>query len=222
MNDKNPISLDDAYAIETPEDSIRLYERWAETYDEDFVEANAYIAFLHIADEMAKRRDEVEGPVLDIGCGTGVVGIALRERGIGPVDGIDISREMLEVSGRKRTTDGDPVYRNLIAADLTQAIDVADSQYGALISAGTFTHGHLGPEPLDELWRVAAPGALCTIGIRTTHYADAGFAGKLAAAVAAGTISEPELIEVVMYAGDGPESGHADHKAFVVVCRVTK
>ena len=110
MSDKKNISLDDAYAIETPEDSIRLYERWAETYDEDFVEANAYIAFLHIADEMARRRDEINGPVLDVGCGTGVVGIALRERGIGPVDGVDISKEMLAVSGRKQTTGGEPVW----------------------------------------------------------------------------------------------------------------
>ena len=33
-NDK--IDLSDAYALETPEDSINLYKKWAQTYDKDF------------------------------------------------------------------------------------------------------------------------------------------------------------------------------------------
>ena len=33
MNNDNKISLDDAYALKTPEDNVALYRHWAETYD---------------------------------------------------------------------------------------------------------------------------------------------------------------------------------------------
>ena len=157
---------------------------------------------------------------MDVGCGTGVVGASLREGGIKVVDGIDISEAMLAEAGKKKTADGNPVYRNLIAADLTKALDIPDNQYASLVSAGTFTHGHLGPNALDELWRVAAPGARCSIGVRTTHYEQMGFAEKLLKDVADGIITNPELIEISMYSADTGNKEHADDKAFIVACRV--
>ena len=30
------IGYDDAYSLKTPEDSIKLYKKWAQTYDQDF------------------------------------------------------------------------------------------------------------------------------------------------------------------------------------------
>jgi len=41
--------------------------------------------------------------------------------------------------------------------------DIPDSAYGG-ISVGTFTHGHVGPEAIDELLRVAGPGTLFAMG----------------------------------------------------------
>ena len=222
MSGKKIFNVDDAYALETPEDSVRLYGEWAPTYDSGFVDRVGYVLFKRVAEQLAKHADRIEGAVLDVGCGTGIVGVCLRESGIDTIDGIDISREMLVEAGKKKTPNGDPVYRNLIQADLTTTVDIADDQYGGLVSAGTFTHGHLGPEPLDELWRVAAPGAQCAIGVRSTHYEPAGFAEKLAADVAAGKITEPTLVEVDLYAADTPNREHADDKALVVLCQVAK
>jgi hypothetical protein len=83
-----------------------------------------------------------------------------------------------------------------------------------LISAGTFTHGHVGPEALDELWRVAAPGAVCVIGINAAHYESAGFGEKLAADAA------PETVEVTIYSAAAGSSDHADDKASVVITQI--
>jgi hypothetical protein len=127
---------------------------------------------------------------------------------------------MLVEAGKKKTKDGESVYRNLIAADLTHSIDIPDNEYGGLISAGTFTHGHLGPESLDELFRIAAPGAQCAIGVRMTHYEAAGFGGKLAVDVGNGTITQPELVEVKMYSAEADNPKHADDRAFIVVFQV--
>ena len=222
MNDRKILSVDDAYALETPEDSVRLYRDWAPTYDSDFVDRMGYLLFRRVAERFAGLEKRGDGAVLDVGCGTGIVGVCLRELGIDIVDGIDISTAMLAEAGRKKTPGGDPVYRNLIEADLTKRVALADNQYAGLVSAGTFTHGHLGPEPLDELWRVAAPGAQCAIGIRSTHYESAGFAARLAADVTRGIITAPELDEVELYSSDTPNREHANDLAFIVVCQVVK
>ncbi len=219
MTEKRRIGVDDAYALETPADNVSLYRRWAATYDTDFVEQEGYVLYLRVSELLLEHRSDVDGAVLDVGCGTGVVGAALRVGGIEIVDGIDISPEMLAVAGRKTTVDGAPVYRDLMEADLTQTIDVPDDRYGALVSAGTFTHGHLGPGSLDELWRIAAPGAPCVIGIRSTHYEAMGFADKLAADVVEGTITEPDLVRANLYSAGARNAAHAKDQALIVVCR---
>ena len=220
MGKEKALDVDDAYALETPEDSVRLYGEWAPTYDTDFVTQVGYVVYKRVAEQLVKVKERIDGPVLDVGCGTGIVGACLHEKGIDMIDGLDISKRMLTEAGKKTGSSGDRVYRKLIQADLTIGTDIVDDCYAGLISAGTFTHGHLGTEPLDELWRVAAPGAQCAIGVRTTHFAAAGFAEKLSADVRDGKITAPELIEVKMYSGGTPKKEHANDKAFIVVCQV--
>jgi SAM-dependent methyltransferase len=220
VSKKRKLNVDDAYALKTPADSIRLYGEWAETYDADFVEPVGYVVYLSVAEILVQQRSLIAGAVLDVGCGTGIVGASLREGGIEVVDGIDISPPMLVEAAKKKTRDDVPVYRNLIAADLTKKLDIPDNQYAGLISAGTFTHGHLGPASLDELWRVAAPGARCAIGVRSTHYESADFGEKLSVDVANGIITKPELVEVSMYSAQTDNPQHAGDVAFIVVCQV--
>lgn len=220
MNDRPRFSVDDAYALETPADNLNLYKKWAGTYDTDFAEAEGYVLHLRVSALLLQKKSMIKGPVLDVGCGTGLVGQVLRKGGLDVIDGIDISPEMLSEAGKKNTADGEPVYRNLIPADLTKTVDIPDNQYGALISAGTFTHGHLGPESLNELWRVAAPGALAVIGVRSTHYDSMGFKARFEADVANGTITEPEIVIVNVYSDDTRDSEHANDTTHIFVCQV--
>lgn len=214
------ISVDDAYALKTPADNIDLYKRWAGSYDTDFAELEGYVLYLHVSEQLFRRQSQIDGPILDVGCGTGLVGRVLRDAGLEMIDGIDISPEMLAEAGSKTSVDGEAVYRKLIPADLTMTVDIPDDHYGALISAGTFTHGHLGPESLDELWRVAAPGALAVIGVRSTHYEAMGFKAKFEADVANGTITEPEMVTVNVYGEGARNSEHANDTTHVIICQV--
>ncbi len=220
MAGEQKFGLDDAYAVETPEDNIRLYADWADSYESDFVLNHGWVAFRRVAEELAKHRDDVRGAVLDVGCGTGIGGVALRECGFDVVDGIDISAEMLAAAGRKTFGEGTPVYRNLYEADLTKKIDIDSGSYGGLVSAGTFTHGHLGPEALDELWRVATQGAFCVISINASHYGDMGFAAKIEADSAGGTITVLDLIDIEMYTHPQPDVPPGNDRARVLVCRI--
>ncbi|NOX74434.1 MAG: class I SAM-dependent methyltransferase [Alphaproteobacteria bacterium] len=166
------LDLKRAYAIRTPQDSVELYRDWAETYDESFAARMDYLAPQVVADVFAERATGANGPVLDVGAGTGLVGAALAGLGDWQVDGLDISQEMLAVAM------GKGCYRQVISADLTQKLTLADGAYGGVISAGTFTHGHVGPDALDELLRVARPGAQIVLGVNSEAFTEYGFDRK--------------------------------------------
>ena len=164
--------VDAAYALETPDDNRKLYAGWADTYDEDFAARMNFLMPGHVAELFGELRGA--GPVLDAGAGTGLVGQALAAHHTVAIDALDLSPEMLRVAGSKG------VYRNLIEANLLETLPFDDGIYRAVLSSGTFTHGHVGPEALDELLRVAAPGALFVLTIKREHYEERGFAAKFA------------------------------------------
>jgi 2-polyprenyl-3-methyl-5-hydroxy-6-metoxy-1,4-benzoquinol methylase len=201
MSSEETFDLDRAYAVVTPEDNRRLYADWAATYDEGFVATHGYVYHRSVVTAFLGRTRPT-GAVLDVGCGTGVVGEELARWGVAEVDGIDLSPEMLDVAGTKRTEDGRRVYRQLIAADLTVDVDMNDGSYAGVVSAGAFTHGHLGPEPLAELIRIAAPGAVLAIGINADHFESAGFSSWFDEATSAGTITSLEVVESPVYDPD--------------------
>lgn len=210
------LSLAAAYALESPDDNRRLYDAWAESYDRDFIEAERYVYPRLVASALAERGGR--GPVLDIGCGTGIGGVELGLLGIGPVDGVDISPEMLTVARRKQVG-GVSVYRSLVVGDLTAGLAMADGVYASLISVGTFTHGHLGPEVLPEVVRVAMPGAVGVIGVNAEHFADAGFDEVLDRLVDVDMIEPPELLDVPIYRDNTADHG-ADRALIVRFTRL--
>lgn len=209
------LSLDEAYALETPDDSRRLYGAWASTYESDFVDATGYIYPRKVAEQFVSGFDG-SGPVLDVGCGTGVVGEELNDLGVEVIDGIDISPEMLSQAREKGSGGG--VYRHLIEADFTEETAIPAGTYAGVVSAGTFTHGHLSPHSLGELIRVCAPGARGAIGINTVHFESHGFRDWFEAAVRDGRILRYEAIAAPIYASSSADT--ANGMAQVVVFEV--
>jgi len=196
------ITLADAYAVRTPDDNRRLYARWADTYDAGFSGAHGY----GLPDAVAavyRTADGATDAVLDVGCGTGLVGLALARRGVTGITGIDISREMLHKAAEKATDDGAAVYAEVAEADLTVGIDADDGTFAGAVSAGTFTHGHVGPDALDEVLRVCRPGAVLALSVNAELFArDAGFGDWMAAAADAGRITDARTERVAVYSGD--------------------
>lgn len=201
-------SLQSAYALKTPDDSVRLYRQWAQTYDSDFVSDSGYVLHQEVAAQFARLGGF--GPVLDVGAGTGQCGIALRARGIEPVDATDISPEMLQVAGEKGA------YRGLFAANLLQGLPVPEAPYQGLVSSGTFTHGHVGPDGLDPLLPVLRAGAWVVISVNAAHFAAAEFDAKLA--VLEPYITDLALTDVPIY-GPGAKGDHARDQARLISFR---
>lgn len=198
--------LDGAYDLKTPEDSVAYYRDWAEDYDEGFAASYGYVVPGLVARIFLEAGGE--GPVLDIGAGTGLVAEGLR--GL-EVDGIDISAEMLDVAARKG------IYRRCIRADLTQPLEIADASYQGFISAGTFTHGHVGPVCLPELMRIARPGALFALSINAAVFDGAGFGSAFAGLVADGTIEPVRFRWVRHY--EGADHEHAEDVGLIALFR---
>ena len=210
MPDEEP-SLDSAYQIATPEDAERFYGQWANDYERDFAERHGYAAPRLIAGIYHARMGNGDQPVLDIGAGTGLVAVHLAPALPGPIDGIDISAEMLEVARAKK------VYRNLIVADLMKPLDIPDGTYGGLISGGTFTHGHVGPTVLPELLRICRPGALCVFSIKREVFDEERFGSALASLVAERRITPLDFELIRFYERDDHE--HAQDVGLAVIFR---
>ena len=193
-----------AYALDGPEANRSLYARWAATYEVDFIAESGYRYHERVAAVFAEHCLADIAPdeaVADIGCGTGVVGQALVRHRRLVVDGLDISPEMLQQAARKMH-DGAPVYRRLLEADLTEPLRIGPATYAGLISVGTFTHGHLGPEVLDGLLTIVRPGGRCAIGINAAHFASHGFAAALERLVDERRIERLQLVDVSIYGDD--------------------
>ena len=166
------INLNDAYSLQTPDDSVKLYKEWAQSYDEDFAKSSHYLSPQTISNFFLNHSKNTDNPILDVGAGTGLVGKFLKVKNIKEIIGIDISSEMLNQAKLKKC------YSSLIEADITKKIPLEDNSIGAVVSAGTFTHGHVGPDVFDELLRVVKPGGLFVLSINSEFFAKAGFNEK--------------------------------------------
>ncbi|MDF2976035.1 MAG: hypothetical protein K0S40_763 [Actinomycetospora sp.] len=169
-----------AYGLRGPEDARALYDEWAESYDADLADASQDYVAPRLAADTVVRVAGTGGTVLDAGCGTGLVGAALAERGVAVIDGVDVSPGMLE---RARATGA---YRSLEPADLTRALAAGDDTYDVVVCVGTLTHGHVGPAALGEFLRVTRPGGTVVATVLDDVWETGGYRAEVDGLVSAG------------------------------------
>ncbi len=180
---RNDRFLDIVYRARTIDETRDLYDRWAETYDTELIDENAYAQPRRCAEMLSRYLADPGAEIFDIGCGTGLSGAALLEAGYRTVDGCDFSPGML---AKARDTG---LYRRLFEADLNvPPLDAGGGAYGAAVAVGVFGFSHIHPDALDETLRVLAPGAPLVIGLNEHFYDDGALTGKLNDLDAAGRI----------------------------------
>ena len=149
-----------ARSIAGADEARDLYAAWAEHYDNDVFGTLEVTGSARVAALLSAFLGPVSSPcILDAGCGTGAVGALLHDAGFRLVDGLDISPEMLAVAARKQ------VYRTLAEADLNQPFEPPQPGYDAVVSAGTFVHGHVGADGFAALARLLRPGGIMVCAI---------------------------------------------------------
>ena len=119
-----------------------MYDEWAQSYDDDLA-SWSYRAPTVVAETVMTRLPAAES-ALDVGCGTGLVGRALRARGFaGRILGLDISPASLEIAQRSGA------YDSLQRADLQQRLAFEDDTFDAVVCVGVMTYL---PE-VEAVWR---------------------------------------------------------------------
>jgi predicted TPR repeat methyltransferase len=139
-----------------PREVAERYDQWARSYDDDLT-SWSYRAPEVVAETVVTRHPTA-GSVLDVGCGTGLVGRALRGRGFeGRVLGLDISPASLEIARQGGA------YDSLERADLQAPLALDDDAVDAVVCVGVMTYLPDVEAVWRELARVARPGGLVVV-----------------------------------------------------------
>ena len=162
--------LNQTYQLETSEDTFAHYEDWAETYDEEITE-NDYAQPRRCAAALAQYSSSSEINVLDIGCGSGLSGMALSDSGFKNIDGCDFSPAMLE---KAMNTD---VYKKLFLADINQELNIEAETYDAVSAVGVLAFAHIRTEALRQMLRTIKSEGLLVIGLNE-HYWEGDSVGE--------------------------------------------
>ena len=178
--------LEQAYTVKSSDDVKRLYRDWADTYDEHLESGLGYRAPELLSSMLSRVIGDLESKILDVGCGTGLVGASLSTLGYLNLDGLDFSLDMLEIAREKR------VYKNLIQTDLNKKLKFNDAIYDAIICCGTFTRGHVGPDVLSELMRILKRRAPLACTINSSVWIEKEFDRWIEAAITNGLLALEE------------------------------
>lgn len=189
-----------AYALASSAEGEALYAEWAPTYDQTMVDGLGYVSHQRLVEVFVAQVAWRDRAVLDVGCGTGLVGDALATAGFSIVDGLDYSVAMLaQAAGRS-------VYRTLVEADLNRPLALPDAGYGAVICNGTFTSGHVDAACLDELVRVIEPGGILACAVHLSVWDSGGFGAAFDRLQAVGTLAPLAVVDSPYYlSSTGPD-----------------
>ncbi len=171
--------LERVYSAEDSAENRRIYDDWAESYDRDVL-SGGYSYLPMAAGLFGRHVGAGETPVLDAGCGSGLIGDMLARLGYANLTGIDLSEGMLREAARKGA------YRELRRRMLGEALDFEDGAFRAVVCTGVFTPGHAPPESLDELVRVTEPGGVLIFSCTAAALSEGGFQARIDALVEAG------------------------------------
>ena len=173
MSDENFFEI--AYSLKDTDETRAMYDRWAQVYDRD-LQGSEYKQPVRCAAALRVQLPIPSAKILDVGCGTGLSGLALKQAGYSDIDGCDLSQGMLD-----KAVELD-IYGRLFACDLNQPpLDVNDATYDAVTAVGVFSFGHIMPDAIDELLRLVKPGGAIIIGLNDHYYDEGSLTRKLEA-----------------------------------------
>jgi len=153
---------------ENKEKLLDVYQKWASLYDKDNDDELGTVSQPNSVQIFERYVKDKTTYIIDVGCGTGLVGLQLNKLGYKNFDGVDISQKMIDIAI-------DRSYGSLLLGNLNETLPVESNKYEAALCVGVFTHGHVGPNRLKELARIVKPGGVVCFTVNEDIYASFGF-----------------------------------------------
>ena len=165
--------LGTVYTLGSAQAARAFYDDWAEGYEEELAE-NGYVTPLRCATALAEHATDPSAPILEIGCGTGLGGLALRAAGFETIDGFDLSPEMLKRAGEK------DIYRDLGLVDLSEPLEqLHPGTYANAAAIGVFNPSFMAPTVIDEVLAKLPQGGCFVFSLNDHATADGSFETRI-------------------------------------------
>ncbi len=136
-----------------------LFDGYAERFESHIIALGYRIPGLirrHVTDFAATT---AIGPVLDLGCGTGLMAVALFDLPLGPLTGIDLSPAMLDQAREKE------LYAELRQAELPAALREDTARWTLIVAADLMCYFGALEDMLDAIRDRLAPGGRCIFSV---------------------------------------------------------
>ncbi|MDC0483163.1 class I SAM-dependent methyltransferase, partial [Candidatus Thioglobus sp.] len=145
-----------------------VYKDWALLYDKDNDDLLGTVSQPNSVQIFHEHIKDCKLKIIDVGCGTGLVGLELQNLGFSNFDGIDISQEMIDIAQGRG-------YNSLFLGNLNKSLPIDSNSYDAALCVGVFTHGHVGPERFSELVRIVKSEGIICFTVNEDVYESYGF-----------------------------------------------
>ncbi len=162
--------FDNIYQLTDADQTAAHYAKFARGY-EDAMAGNGYITPQRCAEALAATGLDKDAPILDIGCGSGLSGAAMRAQGFTTIDGTDFSPEMLEIAKTKG------IYRTLSQQDLRSF--GGGNAYAAITAVGVLNPAHAPATVIDEALEALGPGGIFVFSLNDHAIADGTYEGRI-------------------------------------------
>lgn len=194
-------------------DVVERYTRFAPVYNQSVTDWG-YQCHRTAADAL-RHYVPTNQPILDVGCGTGLVGQALADLGYQNIIGVDISPDMLNLAQQAEC------YRKILRHDLTQLpYPFVNNSFTAVTCIGVFS---LIADPipvLHEFYRLVCPQGYLVFTQQEILYQQYGYADILKGFEQRGELRCESISEPVVYLPN--REGYSDRKILYCIYQVTK
>ena len=120
------LDLDD---LQNDNNLREVYKEWAPDYDFDNDNKLGTVSQPKSVKLLLSKVKDKAVKIIDIGCGTGLVGEHLKAEGFNNFDGLDISDEMLQIASQRG-------YQKLYSGSLNKKLPIADNAYDCVMCVG--------------------------------------------------------------------------------------
>jgi len=144
------------YRLTSKDKVLEYYDEWANKakFNIDMIDLN-YTAPVNSVELLDQYIHDNKIKILDAGCGSGLAGIELINKGYSNIHGVDFSQSMMDLIPNN-------IYQSIKLIDLNEPLSYKDNIFDAVICVGTFTYGHVKSHALDEFVRITKKnGYIC-------------------------------------------------------------